>query len=164
MYEVYSDTKRYYIITDKYTGGELFDKIVAAGHFTERDAASVMKQLLSVVMYCHNNNIVHRDLKPENLVLENLSPDSPIKVIDFGYSRIFLPEEHMGKAYGTPFYIAPEIIRRDYNEKCDVWSCGVILYVLLCGSPPFYGANNQEIVGKVEKGEYRMRGMYIIYI
>ena len=143
----------------------MFDKITSEGYFLEREAAKVMKQLLSAVQYCHNNNIVHRDLKPEYLVLQNKNADSPIKVIDFGTSQVYDPSKQMKENYGTPYYMAPEVIKTNYTEKCDVWSCGVILYVLLSGTPPFNGHNDVAIMQNVEKGVYKMEGiLYILYI
>ena len=142
----------------------MFDKIISESYFSEREAAKVMKQLLSAVQYCHNNNIVHRDLKPENLVLQNKNADSPIKVIDFGTSQVYDSSKQMKQKYGTPYYIAPEVIKRNYTEKCDVWSCGVILYILLSGSPPFNGHDDNAIMQNVEKGVYKMEGILYRYI
>jgi len=117
-----------------------------------------MKQLLSAVAYCHNKQIVHRDLKPENLLL--VKPDSfDIKVIDFGLSRTFTPEKNMYSKMGTPFYIAPEVLKKKYNEKCDIWSCGVILYILLCGNPPFNGKNDQAIFDSIALGYVSFQGV-----
>ncbi len=117
-----------------------------------------MKQVLQAVSYCHSKNIVHRDLKPENLLLESEDPKSTLKVIDFGTSQVFDPEAKMNQTYGTPYYIAPEILKGEYNEKCDIWSCGVILYILLCGRPPFDGDNDDEILETVSKGQYKITG------
>ena len=117
-----------------------------------------MKQLLSAVAYCHNKQIVHRDLKPENLLL--VKPDSfDIKVIDFGLSRTFTPEKNMYSKMGTPFYIAPEVLKKKYNEKCDIWSCGVILYILLSGNPPFNGKNDQAIFDSIALGYVSFQGV-----
>lgn len=131
LFEVYQDHKRYFIITELCTGGELFDQIIKRPYYSERDAAIIMKQVLSAVGYCHAENIVHRDLKPENLLLDSDGPGAVIKVIDFGTSQKYDPEKKMHQTYGTPYYIAPEILAGEYNEKCDVWSCGVIMYILL---------------------------------
>ena len=87
----------------------------------------------------HKHNIVHRDLKPENLLLDSKEKNASLKVIDFGTSRKFGSNKKMTKLLGTPYYIAPEVLNSNYDEKCDVWSCGVILYILLCGYPPFSG-------------------------
>jgi calcium-dependent protein kinase len=122
------------------------------------DAANIVKQVLSAVNYCHSKNIVHRDLKPENLLLDSKCSNPVIKVIDFGTSQFFDPSQKLKQKYGTPYYIAPEVLNKNYNEKCDVWSMGVILYILLCGHPPFAGNSDLEILQKVQKGQYRMTG------
>ena len=102
-----------------------------------------MKQLLSAVVYCHKHKIVHRDIKTENLLFESKKENAVVKVIDWGTATEFDPKRMMTKKHGTPYYIAPEVLKGSYNEKCDVWSCGVILYILLCGYPPFNGKNDQ---------------------
>ena len=116
-----------------------------------------MKQVLSAIAYCHSKNIVHRDLKPENLLLDS-ETSGTIKVIDFGTSQVFDPKSKMHQTYGTPYYIAPEILAGEYNEKCDIWSCGVIMYILLCGRPPFDGENDDEILENVSKAVYKVSG------
>ncbi|CAG9334375.1 unnamed protein product [Blepharisma stoltei] len=158
LYEFYEDEKYFHIVTEFLQGGELFDYIIKNKMLSERAAAVFMKQILSAVAYCHSNNIVHRDLKPENLLLECETPQPNLKVIDFGTSAIFNSSKHMTKKYGTAYYIAPEVLRKDYDEKCDMWSCGVILYILLSGKPPFYGRTDRDILRMVEKGEYSMKG------
>ena len=136
--EVIEDESYFHIVSELCTGGELFDRIIRQKSFTEEVAANYMRQLLSAVAYCHDHNIVHRDLKPENLLLENDSLDALLKVIDFGTSAKFHRGTGLHNVMGTvfarqPYYIAPEILlSSQYDEKCDVWSCGVILYVLLC--------------------------------
>lgn len=102
-----------------------------------------MKQVLSAINYCHSKNIVHRDLKPENLLLDKDESNPKIKIIDFGTSSVFDPEQTMSQKFGTPYYIAPEVLKKKYTAKCDIWSIGVILYILLCGYPPFNGANDK---------------------
>jgi calcium-dependent protein kinase len=134
----------------------LFDKIVSNGFMTERVAAGYFFDILSAISYCHAHSIVHRDIKPENLLFLSNKPNSPLKVIDFGTSRSFTKKERMKKRFGTPFYIAPEVLDGDYDEKCDVWSCGVILYILLSGRPPFMGESNQEIFDNIRKGEFSL--------
>jgi len=155
LYELYQDDNYYYLITEFCTGGELFDRIQAMHSFTEKIAADYMKQILSAVVYCHDKSIVHRDLKPENLLLDSKGLDARLKVIDFGTSRRFNVGTKMTQKFGTAYYIAPEVLGKYYDEKCDVWSCGVILYILLCGYPPFGGANDKEILNKVKVGKYR---------
>ena len=105
-----------------------------------------MKQVFSAVAYCHAKNIVHRDLKPENILLEGSGDKALIKVIDFGTSQVFDPNKKMKQTYGTPYYIAPEVLKGSYDSKCDIWSCGVILYILLTGRPPFDGKSDDEIL------------------
>jgi calcium-dependent protein kinase len=126
-------------------GGELFDHITQCGNFTESMAAEIMRQVLSAVVYCHEHRIVHRDLKPENLLLEFKRPfekGNNLKVIDFGTSIEYNPHQKLRARLGTAYYIAPEVLIGEYDEKCDVWSCGIILYILLCGYPPFNGDND----------------------
>ena len=156
LYEFYEDDRYYHIVTEYITGGELFDFIIKTGMLSEPIAAHFMRQIFSAISYCHANNIVHRDLKPENLLLEKDGPDALLKIIDFGTSKIFDSDMKMTQKYGTAYYIAPEVLRREYNEKCDIWSCGVILYILLCGKPPFYGRSDKEILEKVARGQYSM--------
>ena len=157
LYELYEDTFRYYVVSELLTGGELFDYIVSSGHLSEAAAAHIMEQILSAVRYCHENHIVHRDLKPENLLLESMptsSEEANIKLIDFGTSSLFTSGTNLRQRLGTPYYIAPEVLSMDYNEKCDIWSCGVILYILLSGYPPFTGKNDDEILAKVRLGKF----------
>ncbi len=117
-----------------------------------------MKQILSAVNYCHSKNIVHRDLKPENLLYDTDLPGASLKVIDFGTSQVYDPAKKMNQTYGTPYYIAPEILAGEYNEKCDIWSLGVLLFILLSGKPPFDGATDDEILENVQKGVYKISG------
>lgn len=143
--EYFQDEKYFYIVTELCTGGELFDRIIEADRhrFSEIKAATIMLQVLSAVSFCHANNIVHRDLKPENLLLSAKSLESTLKVIDFGLSKNFDPNSKMKHKMGTIFYMAPEVLKGLYDEKCDIWSCGVIAYILLSGSPPFKGPNDE---------------------
>lgn len=149
LFEAYKDKKRYFIVTELCSGGELFDQIIKRPYYSERDAAVVMRQIFSAVAYCHGQNIVHRDLKPENLLLESAGGSSIIKVIDFGTSQSFSPDMKMKQRFGTPYYIAPEVLKGSYDAKCDMWSCGVILYILISGKPPFDGTNDKEILKSV---------------
>lgn len=153
IYEFYEDKKNFYIITELCEGGELFDMIVDKGSFNEDEAAWIMKQLLSAINYIHTNNIVHRDLKPENILLD-AKKNNIIKIIDWGTARFFEKNKKMNKVSGTPYYIAPEVLFEKYDEKCDIWSCGVIMYILLCGYPPFNGENDNEILNRIKSGKY----------
>lgn len=150
--EFFEDEKRYYIVTEICKGGELFDEIVEKGYFAEKDAAKLMKQILSCINYCHLNNIVHRDLKPENILLEKDKDFDKIKIIDFGTSLMFEKGVDIKEKLGTPYYIAPEVLKKKYGPKCDIWSCGVIAYIVMCGAPPFNGDSEKEIINKVKDG------------
>ncbi|OEH80530.1 calmodulin-like domain protein kinase isoform 2 [Cyclospora cayetanensis] len=154
LYEFFDDKRNYYLVMEVYRGGELFDEIISRQKFSEVDAAVIMKQVLSGVLYLHNHSIVHRDLKPENLLLESRAKDALIKIVDFGLSAHYEVGGKMRERLGTAYYIAPEVLRKKYDEKCDVWSCGVILYILLCGYPPFGGQTDQEILKRVERGKF----------
>ena len=148
IFEFYEDKKNFYIITEFCEGGELFDKIIEKGMFSESDGAWVMKQLLLAVNYIHSQSIVHRDLKPENILLDT-KKDNIIKIIDWGTARFFDKTKKMNKINGTPYYIAPEVLAEKYDEKCDIWSCGIIMYILLCGYPPFNGETDEQILEKI---------------
>ena len=155
MYEFFADDNHYYIVTELCSGGELFDEIINRGTFSERDAALLMSKLLACVNYCHQNNIVHRDLKPENILLEQDQGYDEFKLIDFGTStRIDGYDTKMSEIFGSPYYIAPEVLGKNYGPKCDVWSCGVIAYIMIGGKPPFNGNNDKEIMKAVKKGNY----------
>ena len=135
-------------------GGELFDEILQRGKFSERDAAVLMKQVLSCINYCHQANIVHRDLKPENILLEQNKEFDQIKIIDFGTSLVYDPNRNLEEKLGTPYYIAPEVLKGSYTTQCDNWSMGVVLFIMLSGKPPFSGKSNKEIIDNVLRGEY----------
>jgi calcium-dependent protein kinase len=153
IFEFYEDKKNFYIITELCEGGELFDQIVEKGSLNENEAAWVMKQLMSAINYVHTSNIVHRDLKPENILLDT-KKNNIIKIIDWGTARFFEKNKKMNKVSGTPYYIAPEVLFEKYDEKCDIWSCGVIMYILLCGYPPFNGETDNEILSKIKTGKF----------
>lgn len=140
----------FYIVTEYCDGGQLFEAVKKTKYFTEGHVAHVMTQILSVVNYLEKKGIVHRDLKPENIVFESKRKednikDIPIKIIDFGTATYCKPGEVLKTQVGSPYYIAPEVIKQEYNTKCDIWSTGVIMYVLLCGCPPFRGRSQKDI-------------------
>ena len=145
IFEIFEDNINIYIVSEYCNGGELFDIISQKGSFTEKEACIVMKQLISGICYCHQKGIVHRDLKPENILMEDKSGDLSLKIIDWGCAKTIKNKERLHQADGTAYYIAPEVLKNDYDEKCDVWSCGIIFYILLCGYPPFNGDTDEEI-------------------
>ena len=151
IYEIFEDVKKYYIITEFCEGGELFQQITKHGFYTESDAVKIINQILEAVNYLHELNIVHRDIKPENIMLSNNKNDfSLLKLIDFG-TAIEIPKgKKLKKFIGTSYYVAPEVIDGCYGKKCDVWSCGIILYILLAGYPPFNGNTNKEIYDAIK--------------
>ncbi|EKX42291.1 CHK2 DNA damage checkpoint kinase [Guillardia theta CCMP2712] len=141
--EMFDSNSKLYIVMELVTGGELFDRIIAKEKYSEKDAAHVFIQIVKAVDYLHSIGIVHRDIKPENVLYANMREDSPIKLADFGLGKIIDIHEHdkvktMTTLCGTPSYLAPEVImRKGYGMECDIWSTGVILYILLSGMPPF---------------------------
>ena len=149
VYGVYKNHKTLYIVTEICRGGELFDRIKSLKKFGENQAAKYMLDIVSGVMHCHDNDIVHRDLKPENLLFENEQEGAKLKLIDFGTSRFIPNEKKLKKAIGTCYYIAPEVLTGEYDRKVDVWSLGVILYIMLSGCPPFNGRTDDEIFAKI---------------
>ena len=150
FYESYNDQFYFHIVMELCKGKEVFDKIIEEGHITEQKVAKYIYKVLSAIAYCHSNGITHRDLKPENILFENSDNDAEIKLIDFGLSRKFdSSEEKMHTILGTPYYVAPEVLKGDYDEKCDIWSVGALTYIMLSGDPPFNGNSNNEIFNKI---------------
>ncbi|CAK8544175.1 unnamed protein product [Lathyrus sativus] len=149
----YEDSGFVYIVMELCEGGELFDRIVQRDHYTERKAAKLARTIVSVVESCHSLGVMHRDLKPENFLFVDGCEDSTLKAIDFGMSVFFKPGEKFSDVVGSAYYIAPEILRQCYGPEADVWSAGVIIYLLLCGTAPFYGELEQEIFHEVLHGE-----------
>lgn len=152
--EFFEDADRIYIVTELCRGGELFDRIIQLNQLSEKETKNIMNQVLNAISYCHSKGVVHRDLKPENILFETTKVNSNLKVVDFGLSTFFKPKETLSGATGTPYYMAPEVWLGDYNETCDVWSLGVILYILLTGEPPFNGMTDYQIIQNIKKGTY----------
>ncbi|KAJ6801934.1 calcium-dependent protein kinase 20-like isoform X1 [Iris pallida] len=143
--DTYEDDSAVHLVMELCEGGELFDRIVARGHYTERAAAAVTKTIVEVVQMCHKHGVMHRDLKPENFLFANKKETAALKAIDFGLSVFFKPGETFSEIVGSPYYMAPEVLKRNYGPEVDVWSAGVILYILLCGVPPFWAETEQGV-------------------
>ncbi|KAL7115134.1 hypothetical protein ACP275_04G165700 [Erythranthe tilingii] len=148
----YEDSQAVHLVMELCEGGELFDRIVARGHYSERAAAGVAKTIAEVVRMCHQNGVMHRDLKPENFLFANKKENSALKVIDFGLSVFFKPGETFTEIVGSPYYMAPEVLKRNYGPEVDIWSAGVILYILLCGVPPFWAETEQGVALAILRG------------
>jgi len=173
LFEVIEDDKYFNLFQELCTGGELSRKIQTT-QLKEKEIAKIFNEIMSAVAYCHEKGIVHRDLKLENILFASDSPDSPVKIIDFGFS-VLLGKNNLNKdknnndngnnlkkfgfkrmksKVGTLYYISPEIIKGNYDEKCDIWACGVILFILLCGYPPFTGSNDKEVYNIITQVKY----------
>lgn len=150
LLDAFEDKSSVFMVTPLYSGGELFDRISQQRTFTEADASQHMLDLLNAIRFCHENNIVHRDVKPENLLFANKAEPNLV-LVDFGMSRICEDkEEEMELQCGSPSYVAPEVLNRNYTMKCDLWSCGIILHILLVGGTPFGNGTDEEILTRVE--------------
>ncbi|KAG2687391.1 hypothetical protein I3843_09G049600 [Carya illinoinensis] len=154
FYDAYEDEDNVYVVMELCTGGELLDRILSrGGKYSEEDAKAVMVQILSVVAYCHLQGVVHRDLKPENFLFVTKDENSPLKAIDFGLSDYVKPDERLNDIVGSAYYVAPEVLHRSYGTEADMWSIGVIAYILLCGSRPFWARTESGIFRAVLKAD-----------
>ncbi|GAV72920.1 Pkinase domain-containing protein/EF_hand_5 domain-containing protein, partial [Cephalotus follicularis] len=149
----YEDKQSVHLVMELCAGGELFDRIIAKGHYSERAAASICRAIVNVVHICHFMGVMHRDLKPENFLLSSKDENALLKATDFGLS-VFIEE---GKVYrdmvGSAYYVAPEVLKRKYGKEIDIWSAGVILYILLSGVPPFWAETEKGIFDAILKGD-----------
>lgn len=162
LLEFYDNQSHIYLVMELVTGGELFDRIVEKGSYSERDASELSCQILEAVQYLHSLGIVHRDLKPENLLYMSPDDDARIMLSDFGLSKMLYSDTAMLQtACGTPGYVAPEILlQQPYGKAVDVWSIGVIAYILLCGYPPFYDESDANLFEQIKKAEYEFDSPY----
>lgn len=161
--DLFETADHFYIVTELVTGGELFDKIVEKGNYSEHDAAILVRKMLSAIDYLHHLGIVHRDLKPENLLLKDHSDISEVKLADFGLSKIVgqAGMTLMQTACGTPGYVAPEVLKAcGYGPEVDLWSIGVITYILLCGFPPFYHEELPLLFDQIMEAQYEFPEEY----
>ena len=154
LFEVYDEKSKFYMVMELMTGGELFDRIVEKEHYSEKEASDTIRPIVDAIRYCHAMGIAHRDLKPENLLYTSPDPGATIKITDFGLAKV-ISNTLMTTACGTPGYVAPEIISgKGYDFQIDYWSIGVILYVLLCGFPPFYEETNEKLFDMIKTAQF----------
>ncbi|XP_077248451.1 CDPK-related kinase 3-like isoform X2 [Tasmannia lanceolata] len=154
FYDACEDANNVYIIMELCEGGELLDRILSrGGRYTEEDAKAIIVQTLSVVAFCHLQGVVHRDLKPENFLFTTRDEDAPMKLIDFGLSDFIRPDERLNDIVGSAYYVAPEVLHRSYSMEADIWSVGVITYILLCGSRPFWARTESGIFRAVLRAD-----------
>lgn len=160
VYSFFDEPKLYYLVMERVSGGELFDRIVSKAYYNEREARDLCKILLEAIGYCHSKNVAHRDLKPENLLLLSDKDDASIKLADFGFAKK-CTEKKLKTQCGTPGYVAPEILHgTPYDTKADMWSVGVILYILLGGYPPFIENNQRQLFAKIKAGDFEFHPEY----
>jgi len=158
--ELFETDKNLYLVMELVTGGELFDKIVEKGSYTEHESCEIVRKILGAVSYLHSQGIAHRDLKPENLLLRG-GTDTEVLISDFGLSKIVSESAMMETACGTPYYVAPEVLLANgYDKEVDLWSVGVITYLLFCGFPPFYGDSLPEVFEQIMKAEFDFPSPY----
>lgn len=156
LYETFEDHRNIYLVMELSSGGELFDRIIESGHFTEVQAATLMQQIVRAIYYMHENKVCHRDLKPENFLFSTKDSieKNLLKIIDFGLSCKYETGQVLTTKAGTPYYVAPQVLAGKYDQLSDLWSCGVIMYVMLCGYPPFFGETDAEVLSKVRLGNF----------
>ncbi|KAL9446324.1 hypothetical protein AB3S75_014067 [Citrus x aurantiifolia] len=149
----YEDSVFVHLVMELCAGGELFDRIVAKGHYSEREAAKLIKTIVSVVEGCHSLGVMHRDLKPENFLFDTDGDDAKLMATDFGLSVFYKPGQYLSDVVGSPYYVAPEVLLKHYGPEIDVWSAGVILYILLSGVPPFWAETESGIFKQILQGK-----------
>jgi serine/threonine protein kinase len=161
LYDVFEEPQHYFMVTEKMMGGELFDRIVQKSYYNEREARDTCKILFSAIHYCHKKKVAHRDLKPENLLLTSENDDSDIKIADFGFAKRVHKPKSLTTQCGTPGYVAAEILEgKPYDTQADIWSIGVIVYILLGGYPPFIESNQRTLFRKIRRGQYEFHPEY----
>ena len=161
IFDFFVEPATYYLVMERMRGGELFDRIVTKAYYNEKEARDTCKIVLEAVSYCHENHVAHRDLKPENLLLLSDVDDSAVKIADFGFAKKVYEPNSLTTQCGTPGYVAPEILEGTaYDERADMWSVGVILYILLGGYPPFIESTQRDLFRKIRKGDYEFHEEY----
>jgi calcium/calmodulin-dependent protein kinase I len=156
LIDVFEDERHWCLVMELMQGGELFDQILEKEHFSEKEAREATRSIIDAIQYCHEKGICHRDIKPENLLLQSKEIGiTSLKVADFGLARLLEENTLASTTCGTPGYVAPEVLmQKPYGKSCDIWSIGVISYILLCGYPPFYGDSDSQIFDSVRAGKF----------
>uniref|UniRef100_A0A668VDM5 calcium/calmodulin-dependent protein kinase n=1 Tax=Oreochromis aureus TaxID=47969 RepID=A0A668VDM5_OREAU len=156
LHDSISEEGFHYLVFDLVTGGELFEDIVAREYYSEADASHCIQQILEAVLHCHQMGVVHRDLKPENLLLASKLKGAAVKLADFGLAIEVQGDQQAWFGFaGTPGYLSPEVLRKDpYGKPVDMWACGVILYILLVGYPPFWDEDQHRLYQQIKAGAY----------
>lgn len=161
LLDYFETPEKHYMVLDMCVGGELFDRITESGSFSEKQASELIRTMADGLVYIHNNGIAHRDLKPENLLYCTKAPNSPLKITDFGLAKQMKPGVPMKTAAGTPGYVAPEVlVAKGYGKEVDWWSLGVILYIVLCGFPPFYHESTPALFKLIKRGDFQFPNPY----
>jgi len=161
LHHVFESSYRIYLVTELLEGGELYDLIADRGFLTEAETSKIMRKVVQAVAYLHMKNVCHRDLKPENILLGAKGDIESVRITDFGLSKITDQQNALKTACGTPSYVAPEILSGcPYGFEVDMWSCGVILYVLMCGFPPFYAEADADLYALIQSGTYSFPSPY----
>ena len=159
--DFFEEEKFFYVVLEFLEGGELFDRIVKKNFYNEKEARDVVLTILNGMKYCHDRGIAHRDMKPENLLLTSKDDDSNVKIADFGFAIRGAQKSALTTQCGTPGYVAPEILQNQpYDSSVDMWSIGVITYILLGGYPPFHDDNQKALFKKIKKGEFEFHEEY----
>jgi len=165
FFEAFESDTELFIVMELCAGGELFDRIKASGTYSEHDAATALRQIFEGIAYMHSKKIAHCDLKPDNFLYLTTDRNSQLKIIDFGMSKFVRRHQHFRNLCGTPYYMAPEVILEQYNEHSDMWSLGVVMFVMLFGYPPFYadpkvhGKNTDNIIFELIKKGFKAKVM-----
>jgi len=156
LIDTFEDRRTVHLVMELCTGSELSDRLIEVGKFTECQAAGLMQQIFDAVVYLHANQICHRDLKPENILFSSLEPieHGTLKLIDLGSACMFHKGQVMRTKAGSSYFVAPQVLSGRYDHSSDLWSCGIIMHILLCGYPPFYGETEDEVLAKVRKGAF----------
>lgn len=156
LHETFEDAESVFLVMELCSGGELLGFILESGHHSEMQAAIVMRQVFKAVRYMHSQQVCHRDLKHSNTLLLSHAPchENVVKIVDFGLACSFTPGEVLRQCAGTVVYVAPQVLECRYDHRVDLWSCGVLLYILLCGYPPFRGETDAAIMTAIRRGNY----------